>query len=104
MRRKLFYYSVALLTFGLGLSLAIKFYSVGSDNVVLHSVPPVREAEEKFDAQILSEKREVKSKCENPYLLAVWNRLQRDADYQELFDKIKRRFGLFGGFWSRQRD
>ena len=47
---------------------------------------PFEKSGEKFDAPILSEKRNGKRKCENPYLLAVWNRLQKDADYQELFD------------------
>ena len=43
MRRTLFYLSVALLAFGLGLFLAINFHWLGSDSVVLYNVPPVRE-------------------------------------------------------------
>ena len=93
MRRTLFYLSVALLAFGIGSFVVFKSYWKVDENPV--AVQPIEET--KVDKIELTPnlvrqdtdffKPKESFKCENKFLLAVWNDLRKDEDLKEVFDR-----------------
>lgn len=91
MRRTLFYLSVALLAFGLGSFVVFEF--CWSDEKLIvetinnSNVEKIRQMPEFNRQNIKSLKRKENFKCEDQFLLAVWNYLRKDKDLKEIFDR-----------------
>ena len=87
MRRYGFYLAVGIITFAISLSAYFSYTRRNAPETESESFKKIEKAEilQVEYPEKPSEKRK-DFKCENQYLLAVWNHLKKDTDYQEFFD------------------
>lgn len=89
MRRYIFYLAVGIITFGVSLFAYISFALWKVNKLETNDVKRIetlQKTPEQFEFTEKPSKTDKDFKCENQYLLAVWNHLQKDNDYKEIFD------------------
>ncbi len=93
MRSIIFYLVVGFITFGIGFLgcfsyLQWKGSKTQSDGFKrMEKVKSLQKMPEHIESLEKPSDKNKDFKCENQYLLAVWNHLQKDKDYKELFKK-----------------
>jgi hypothetical protein len=95
MRRYAFYLAVGFITFGVSIFAYVTFTMWKVCKAESEGFKRTKSAEsfQKQPEQVEFIEKNAKKimdfKCENQYLLAVWNHLRKDNDYKELFDSGK---------------